>query len=361
MSRTIDVDTRTFIRFWAVILGLGLMGLFIMKAFTGILIVLASIFFAVALRPLAKKIDNIDKSKDRTSLSSIAAVIIVVATILAIIGFVGPMIINETSKFLSIVPEQVNNLLKTDEIDKFGRSIGIVDLKQQILSSVKDASQNFVSSVSSFTVSSIGAIGNILTAIILTVILTILFMLQGPEMLDKLWGALASKSRRASKTWRRVLSRCADVISKYVSGQLLVAILDGSVVAFSVLILSIIFGFSAVLTIPMGLVAAFFYLIPMFGPIITAILVTLLLIPNSLWAGLIFLISYIIYAQIENNLISPKIQGKGLNLPPLLILVAVTIGIYAFGLIGCVIAIPVAGCIRVIIEELPNLKELSEE
>ena len=111
----------------------------------------------------------------------------------------------------------------------------------------------------------------------------------------------------------------------------------------------------------MGLVAAFFYLIPMFGPIITAILVTLLLIPSSLWAGLIFLISYIIYAQIENNLISPKIQGKGLNLPPLLILVAVTIGIYAFGLIGCVIAIPVAGCIRVIIEELPNLKELSEE
>ena len=336
MSRTIDVDTRTFIRFWAVILGLGLIGLFIMKAFTGILIVLASIFFAVALRPLAKKIDNIDKSKDRASLSSIAAVIIVVATILAIIGFVGPMIINETSKFLSIVPEQVNNLLKTDEIDKFGRSIGIADLKQQILSSVKDASQNFVSSVSSFTVSSIGAIGNILTAIILTVILTILFMLQ-------------------------VLSRCADVISKYVSGQLLVAILDGSVVAFSVLILSIIFGFSAVLTIPMGLVAAFFYLIPMFGPIITVILVTLLLIPNSLWAGLIFLISYIIYAQIENNLISPKIQGKGLNLPPLLILVAVTIGIYAFGLIGCVIAIPVAGCIRVIIEELPNLKELSEE
>ena len=111
----------------------------------------------------------------------------------------------------------------------------------------------------------------------------------------------------------------------------------------------------------MGLVAAFFYLIPMFGPIITAILVTLLLIPSSLWAGLIFLISYIIYAQIENNLISPKIQGKGLNLPPLLILVAVTIGIYAFGLIGCIIAIPVAGCIRVIIEELPNLKELSEE
>ena len=361
MSKTIDVDTRTFIRFWAVILGLGLVGLFILKAFTGILIVLASIFFAVALRPLAKKIDNIDRSKERRSFSSIMAVLIVVLSILAVIGFVGPMIVNETSKFLSTVPEQVNNLVQNGEIDKFGQSIGVPDLKQQVTTNVKDASQNFVSGISNFTVSSISTIGSILTAIILTVVLTILFMLQGPAVMDELWDALASKNRRASKAWRQVLNRCAEVIAKYVSGQLLVAILDGTVVAVSVLILSILFGFSAVLTIPMGLVAAFFYLIPMFGPIITAILVTLLLLPNSLWAGIVFLIFYVIYSQIENNLISPKIQGKGLNLPPLLILVSVTIGIYAFGLIGCVVAIPIAGCIRVIIEELPNLKESSEE
>ena len=361
MSKTIDVDTRTFIRFWVVILGLGLIGLFIMQAMTGILIVLTSIFFAVALRPLAKKIDGIDKKKERRSLSSITAVIIVVISILAVIGLVGPVIVNETSKFLASAPEQINNILDSKEIDNFGNAIGIPDLKSQITTSVKDASQNFIGGLSQFTLSSIGTIGSVFTAVILIVVLTILFMLQGPEVMDGLWNSLADKNKNASKAWRRVIDRCAEVISKYVSGQLIVAILDGVVVATSVLIIALLFGISANLAIPMGLVAAFFYLIPMFGPIITAILVTLLLIPNSLWAGLAFLVFYIIYAQVENNVISPRIQGKGLNLPPLLILVAVTIGIYSFGLIGCVIAIPVAGCIKVFIEEYPNLKAISEE
>ena len=359
MSRSIDVDTKTFIRFWAVIFALGIICMFIAQAITGIIIVLASIFFAVALSPLAKHIDNIDKSKERRSLSSVMAVVIVVFSILLVIGLVGPMVINETSKFLASAPEQLNSLMESSTIDDIGSAIGISDLKTQIISSVKDASQNFIGEISNFTISSIGTIGSVFTATILIIVLTILFMLQGPEIMDKLWASLAGRNKKASKVWRRVIDRMADVISKYVSGQLLVAILDGVVVAVSVLILSILFGFSANLAIPMGLVAAFFYLIPMFGPIITAVLVTLLLIPNSLWAALTFLVFYIVYAQIENNLISPKIQGKGLALPPLLILVAVTIGVYAFGLIGCIIAIPVAGCIKVLIDEYPNIKELT--
>lgn len=361
MSRAIDVDTRTFVRFWLVIIGLGLFGLFIMQAMPGILIVLTSIFFAVALRPLAKRIDGIDKKKERRNLSSITAVVLVVISILAIIGLVGPVIVNETSRFLGTVPEQVNKLLESDEINNFGSAIGIPDLKNQIMTNVKETSQNFIGSLSSFTIDSISTIGSILTATVLIVVLTILFMLQGPEVMDKLWGSLANKDKKTSAAWRRVIDRCAEVISKYVSGQLIVAILDGTIVATSVLVISLLFGINANLAIPMGLVAAFFYLIPLFGPIITAILVTLLLIPNSLWAGLSFLVFYVIYAQIENNLISPKIQGRGLNLPPLLILVAVTIGIYSFGLIGCVIAIPIAGCIKVFVEEYPSLKNPTEE
>ena len=361
MSRAIDVDTRTFVRFWLVIIGLGLFGLFIMQAMPGLLIVLTSIFFAVALRPLAKKIDGIDKKKERRSLSSITAVVLVVISILAVIGLVGPVIINETSRFLGTVPEQVNKLLESDEINNFGSAIGIPDLKNQIMTNVKETSQNFIGSLSSFTIDSISTIGSILTATVLIVVLTILFMLQGPEVMDKLWGSLANKDKKTSAAWRRVIDRCAEVISKYVSGQLIVAILDGTIVATSVLVISLLFGINANLAIPMGLIAAFFYLIPLFGPIITAILVTLLLIPNSLWAGLSFLVFYVIYAQIENNLISPKIQGRGLNLPPLLILVAVTIGIYSFGLIGCVIAIPIAGCIKVFVEEYPSLKNPTEE
>lgn len=361
MSKTIDVDTKTFIRFWVVILGFALVGLFIWQAWTGILIVLTAMFFAIALKPLARRIDNIDKSKERKSFSSISAVVLVVLAITAVIAFVGPMIVNESVKFFSNAPEQINTFLESEGVQKFGESIGIKDLRGEIVTTVKTFSQDFTSNISKFTLSSIGTIGSVLAAVVLIIVLTILFMLQGPELMEKIWNLADGKDKESSKAWRRTIDRMADVISKYVSGQLIVALLDGLVVGCSVLLLSLGFGFDSGLAIPMGLIAAFFYLIPMFGPIITAAIVTLLLIPSSLWAGIVFIVFYIIYAQFENNLISPRIQGKGLALPPLLILVSVTIGVYSFGLLGCVIAIPVAGCVKVLIEEYPALKRAKEE
>ena len=69
----------------------------------------------------------------------------------------------------------------------------------------------------------------------------------------------------------------------------------------------------------------------------------------------------IVYAQIENNVIAPKIQGNALNLQPVVILSAIVIGMYMFGLLGAIIAIPIAGCIRVLIDEYPNIKKATRE
>jgi predicted PurR-regulated permease PerM len=68
-----------------------------------------------------------------------------------------------------------------------------------------------------------------------------------------------------------------------------------------------------------------------------------------------------VYAQIENNVIAPKIQGNALNLPATVVLVAIIIGMNVFGLIGAIIAIPIAGCIKVLIEEVPGLREAEIE
>ena len=137
----------------------------------------------------------------------------------------------------------------------------------------------------------------------------------------------------------------------------MVAVLDGLVVTVAVLLLSFTFGLPGGLALPMGLIAMVFYLIPMFGPIISCVLITLVLMFSSPVAAAVFLVFYIVYAQIENNVIAPKIQGNALNLPATMVLVAIIIGMNVFGLLGAIIAIPIAGCIKVIVEELPNLHE----
>src|SRR5574344_680758 len=284
-SRTIDVDTKTFIRFWVVILGFVLLGAFIWKAATGILIVLASIFCAVALKPLANKIDNIDKSKKRSSLSSVLAVLAVVLGVVVIIGFVGPTIIGETSKFVSNFSGNFSKYIDSDKINTIGGKIGIDNLAGQIIDGISDAAKTILGNLSSLAVDSFSAITNFLTIAILIIVLTIMFMLQGPKVMENFWKLTARKSEKATSAWRQVVERMAEVVSKYVSGQLLVALLDGFVTAISVAILSFIFHFSIGLAIPMGLVALIFYLVPMFGPIITALIATLTISFSSVWAG----------------------------------------------------------------------------
>ena len=78
MSRTIEVDTKTFIRFWLVIIAFAGLGYLILKAASGLIIIFISAFLAIALKPLAKLIDKIDKRKERPQLATIIAVLVVV-------------------------------------------------------------------------------------------------------------------------------------------------------------------------------------------------------------------------------------------------------------------------------------------
>ena len=176
-------------------------------------------------------------------------------------------------------------------------------------------------------------------------------------MMNTLWKSLGSgEDKKPVAVAQRVVSKMANVVSTYVSRQVIVAIIDGCATMIFVFVLSLILGFSASLAIPMGMITMLFYLIPMFGQFIGGTLVTILLFFSNPVAALVFAIIYIVYAQIENNIISPKIQGNALNLKPVVILCAITIGMYMFGLLGAIIAIPIAGCIRVLIEEYPNIK-----
>lgn len=360
MVQKIEINTKTFIRFWLVSLAFCLLALFIWRAIPAIIIVALSIFLAIAIKPLAKRIDNIDKNKKRASLAAVLAVFVVLGIIGTIIAIIGPVVVNETSRFVSQIPTTVEKTLHNQqEINRIGRTFGIADLQTQISQSVNNFSNNILANLGDTVIASVGTATNILTSIILVFVLTILFLLQGPKLLNNLWESLATyQNQSTASVWQRIASRMANVIAKYVTGQVIVAVLDGIIVAFTVFILSLIFNFSAGLAFPFGLISFIFYLIPMFGPIISCILNSVLLTLSNPIAGLVFLIIYTVYSQIENNVIAPKIQGNAMRLPSLVILVAITFGMYMFGLIGAIIAIPIAGCIKVLIEEYPAIKKL---
>lgn len=360
MARTIQVDTKTFVRFWVVLVVLAIFTLLILCAAEGLIIVGFSAFLAIAIKPFAKKIDKIGK-KSRPALSAIVAVSSVVLVVLTVVAVVGPMVANETVRFVKQAPEMVQNSAGGLEgLNGFFSNLGIDDFSGQVVNAVKGFSVDFVKNASSIVISSIGTVGSIIAGAVLTIVLTILFMVQGPAIVDRLKKKIVGRNNEAGKVATRVLSKIANVISKYVTGQVLIGILDGVIVGLTTFILSLVFGFSSGLAFPMAMIAMVFYLIPMFGPIISCALISLLLLLQNPIAGGIFLVFYIVYAQIEGNIIAPKVQGNSLKLPTLVILASITIGMYAFGLIGAIISIPIAGVIKVIIDEYPNIKALRD-
>lgn len=357
MYKTIEVDTKTFVRFWLVILGFGLVGTFVWKAWEALMIIGIALFLTIAIRPLADRINGLTK-KDHAASSSILAYVLVIGVLGAVVSMVGPVVIEQTTQFVQQLPTTFEKTLGGwDGINDFGRSIGVNNLQDEITMGLQNFSSSFVSNIGNTVVMSVGTIAKVLTNIVLTIVLTLFFSLEGPSIVDAGWSVLEGKRKNSAvRAWKRLAGRMVDVVSTYVSHQAMVAVLDGLVVTIAVLLLSLTFGLPGGLALPMGLIAMVFYLIPMFGPIISCILITLVLLFSSPVAAAVFLVFYIIYAQVENNVIAPKIQGDALNLPATMVLVAIIIGMNVLGLLGAIIAIPIAGCVRVIMEELPNLR-----
>lgn len=368
MAKSSESDTAKMIKFWMIPVVIVLIFFLVRKAATGLIIVGISLFLALALRPLVGKVDNLfnrlfGTSKKHRTASAVMAYIIVVLIIGAIVAIVGPVVVNETSRFVEHFPQTFQDTLGGwDGVNSFGRSIGIADLQSQITTGMSDISKNILGFLSNNLLSSVSGVADVAAKIGLSLVLTLLMLLQGPELMNQFWESMGRKdNKKAVGVARRIISRMAGVVSTYVSKQVTVAILDGVVAAALVFILSLIFGFSQSLAIPMGMITMTFYLIPMFGQFIGGTLVTLILIFSNPVAGAAFGIIYILYAQVENNVIAPKIQGDALKLQALVILGAIVIGMYMFGLLGAIISVPIAGCIKVLIEEFPNIRALREQ
>lgn len=361
MTKQIETDLKTFIKFWMVPLLIAALIFVLYKAATGLIIIGASIFLALALKPLVKKVNHLftkffGRDKKHQTISAVFAYVIVVLVIGTIVAIVGPVVVNETTRFIQHFPDTFESAFGGwDGINHLGQRIGIADLHSEIDHAIMNLSNNLLQFFGNNLMSSVTSVADILMKIVLVLILTLLFLLEGPELVHSFWQAFDAGKGKTSE-YQRIVSRMANVVSTYVSRQVVVAILDGVATMLIVFILSVIFHFSPNLAIPMGMVTMLFYLIPMFGQFIGGSIVTLILLASNWAAALIFIIVYVVYAQIENNIIAPKIQGNALKLQPVIILSAIIIGMYMFGLLGAIIAIPIAGCIRVLIEEIPNLR-----
>ena len=349
MKVRIEIDTKTFVRFWLVVMGFGLAGLAIYSAKDALVLLGISLFLALALnRPvaaIAKKLPG----KSRLGGTALAYTTLVLL-LGCVIWFVIPPIVQQSAKFVESIPSIIDQASSqwrgvNDFIDKN-------NLRPQVdsmMENIKQQSSSWATSVGTNLLSSVGSLASFLGSLFLVLVLSFLMLLEGPTWVKRLWGLYNDEEKM--ERHKKLVGRMYNVVTGYVSGQLTVSGIDAILSGFVVFVLSLTFPVInsnlAMLTVMATFVLT---LIPMFGATIAGALISLLLFFNNMTAGVIYAIYFVIYQQIENNFVSPSIQSKKVELSALTVLVAVTIGLYVGGLLDGLVAIPAAGVVKVLLD-----------
>jgi predicted PurR-regulated permease PerM len=351
MNRTkIDIDTKTIIRIIVVILGFGLAVLAVYNALSALLILGVSFFLALALNTPVSRIARRLPGKSRVGATALSYVA-VIAILGAIVFLVIPPIVQQTAKFAQTVPSVVENA--TTQWQGLRGFIDEYNLQPQVdqaVQSVQNSASSWAGSFGQTLISGVGSVFAFLTALILVLVLTFLMLVEGPAWMKRIWSVYTNKERMA--THRRIVTRIYGVVNGYVTGQLTVSATGATFAGLAVFVLSLIFPeVPSSLAFPTAAITFVLSLIPMFGATIGGVIVTALLAFNNIPAAIIYAVYFVVYQQVENNFISPHIQSRRIELSALAVLASVTIGLYMFGVVGGIIAIPIAGAVRILIEE----------
>lgn len=195
-----------------------------------------------------------------------------------------------------------------------------------------------------------GILGNIglglvnsIFALVTILVLTAFILGSGHRWRD---GFLALQPEERREPIARVMTRIGKAVSGYVAGALLIALIAGTT---SFIVLSILgVPFAA----PLAVFAGFMSLIPLIGATIAAIVIGVVTLFNDFPTDtIIWAVWAIIYQQLENNLVQPQIQKRTVDVQPFIVLTAVLFGSTLLGVMGALVAIPIAASIQITIRE----------
>lgn len=344
-----DVPTSTFIRFWLVMVGF-LISLFaVYLSFKAIILVSISAFLAIALNTPVTGIAKRLPGRSRLGATALAYVM-VMGALLAFVLFIAPVIIDQLVRFIRTLPGIVEELSRQSIwIHDLVAKYGVEQQYNETIKGIQDQAAHMASGVGGSFIDSIGSIVGAFTSALLMVVMAFLMLVEGPTWVQRLWGLYKDAQRR--ERHQKIFNGMYKVINGYVNGQVVISGISAICALVVIIILGTLFDMPTNLAIPIAFILFVAGLIPMFGATIGAIIAALLIGINDTGAALIFLVYYFIYQQIENNFISPTVQSKTVEISALAVIIALTIGITLFGILGGLISIPIAGCIRVLVND----------
>lgn len=352
MKVKIEIDTKTLIRFWLVIFGFIIFAGLIWVAKDVLIMIIIAAFLALALNDPVARITKILPGSNKNRVAATAVAYLTIVLILgALISLLTPIIADQVKHFSKDLPQIVKNYTGEESgVRRFIVENHLEGMISQAVDSITRSINSSVSKLGDFFFGSIASIVGWLISLFMILAMAFLMLVEGPDLIDKIFKVFYT-DKTLEKDHRRILSRMYGTVSGYVSSIVTICSISATCGSIATAILALIFGLPIALVPPIAVLLFIFGMIPMVGATIAGLLSAVILGLNAPTAGLFFLIYFLIYQQVENNVISPMIQARNNQLSALIIFVALTIGVYAFGLLGALLAIPLAACIKILVQE----------
>src|SRR3954469_7025793 len=297
-------------------------------------------FFAVALYPVVGWLQRRMLGGKRRALATFLVFLLVFILLAALIAAFAVPLVNEGTKLAGQLPQQIADA-------RAGKGpIGDLLQRTNALQWVQDNQDKISKFASGLTAPAASVASGFATGIAgtLTVfVLAYLMVLEGPKVVQT---SLNVFPPTTAERIRRVGGDCAKSVTGYISGNLLISFICGLLTYVVLLVAGVPFA---------GLIALFVGvadLIPLVGATIGGAVAVIAGFIHSVPAGITVLVFFVLYQQLENHLLQPLVFARTVKLNPLTVIIAILIGVELLGVLGALLAIPVASMIQVILRDV---------
>lgn len=307
----------------------------VMSASSVLILIIVSLFLAIGLNPAVEFLQ-------RRNVPRVAAITAVfLGVILVFVGFglaVVPPLTTQSAQFVEQLPQYVQELQNNPMIRDLDQRFQLLEKLQTYVTSGDFGTQMFGGVLGIGTVL-IGAVFNSLTVLVLT-----LYFLGSLKSLKRMAYRLVPRTRRTRATL--LGDQIIDSIGGYVAGNLIISLIAGVTTFFFLSIMQVPYALA------LALIVALTDLIPLVGAFIGAGVASLVGFFVSPTVGVVCLIFFTIYQQIENYWIAPAVMKSSVDVPPLATIVGALLGGALLGVVGALLGIPLAAAILLIVREV---------
>ncbi len=316
MPQKIDVSHKTII-----FITLFILGLWVVFLIRDLLIILfVAVIFVSALSPLVKFFVRLKFPK---VLSIVVTYIIIIAVLAGLIISIIPPLVEQSTRLIVASPPLIAQFFSVANIDKSVLSSELTSLSKNLFSIT------------------ISVFDNLLMIIFLLVI-TFYMLLDR----DNLESRIASLFKGKEERIRKSLIQIEDKLGSWLRGQLVLTFIIGIMSYIGLTILGIPFA------LPLAMIAGIMEVIPVIGPIISAIPAIFIALTISPILSIGVAAMYIVIQQSENHLIVPQVMKRAVGLNPLVVILAIAIGSRLLGIPGALLAVPMAVVVQIIATEI---------